>query len=275
MTVIEQLGTFTATQERVERGYVIDGETTETAALAALLATAPNTVTVGGYAIPRRDDECRVDETEVLNVWEGTAVYAFGGGSVETDGVSLSFEVSGQNVHLNTGIRGAYGSYVKESDPSIEAHEGLIGIVPPNTVEGVDVQVPQAAFTLSWTIPASQFTQAYEKSIAQLVGKVNSNAFRGYDPGELLISRLGANQEDVREDVRMSATFSVSENVTDDINLGNNVIIAGGKDGWDYLWVTYTDFVDAQGGLIVPKPLGAAVSRVYHRANYSALGAPS
>lgn len=277
MPVIEQLGTFTATQERVEHGYVIDGETTEAAALAALLAAAPTSVTVAGYAIPRRADECRVDETEVLNVWEGTAVYAVGGSTTE-EGNSFGFQVGGDVVHLTHGLKFGDKHYVKEAGQGGAAppdYKGAIGVVTGDggdRIEGVDIQAPKATFTLGRTLPPSTFTASYERTIARMVGKVNSDIYRGYSAGELLLVSVSANQPDAGEDVRVTAGYAVSENTSADIDLGNNVTITGGKEGWDYLWVNYAEILDAVTGIVVKRPVAAYVSRVYERTAFSALG---
>lgn len=271
MSVIEQLGTFTATQERVERGYVVDGEASEAAALSALLLSAPASILVGGFAIPRRDDECRVDETEVMNVWEGTAVYALGGATTDP-GDSFGFQVGGDTQHLTHGLKVGASHYVKTSTDAPD-YKGAIGVVSDDEgsrIEGVDIQAPKATFTIGRSISAGSFTSSYERTLARMVGKVNSDVYRGYSPGELLIVSLSADQPDAGEDVRINAGFAVSENTSANIDLGNGVTITGGKDGWDYLWVRYAEV--QENGLVVRRPKSAYVSRVYERTAYFALG---
>lgn len=272
MSVMEQLGTYSATRERVERGYVITDEATEDDAVAALLAQAPTSITIGGFAIPRRDDECRVDETEVLGVWEGTAVYATGGSSTKPAGDSFDFDVSGEVIHLTHGLKVGSSHYVKMS-AGAQDFKGAIGVISDDEghrIEGVDIQIPKASFTLGKTLPAATFDATYERALALLVGKVNSDTYRGYAAGELLMTRVSASQPDTDEDVRVSVSYAVSANESSDIDLGNGVTITGGKNGWDYLWVRYAEVLDA--GLVVRRPVSGYVSRVYERAAFAVVG---
>lgn len=135
-------------------------------------------------------------------------------------------------------------------------------------IHGCDIIVPQYQFseTYSWT--DTTFTPAYKTVLYQTTGKVNSDAFRDYQPGEVLF--LGAQFRRVANNLwEVRYHFQVSPNKTDLVigSIGGIV-----KKGWEYLWVQYEDDVDNNAHVMIRKPRAVYVEKVYETAEFVTLG---
>jgi len=265
MSVTELTGARTASEDRVQRSYVIDGEVGEDAARIALLAEAPTSVTIGGSVIPRQDGDAEVLETEVLDVFEGTVVWAKGGSAPGT-GDSFGFRIGGQQTHLTHSIA------TQDSVGGLD-YQGAMNVRPDGTVAGVDILVPAVTFTMTRTKTSAQLTPTYKRTLSLLVGKVNSDVFEGYQPGELLLSDVSGQQADTGEDIRLTFSFSALENKTGIVIVpgeGGDPDLTVDKKGHEYLWVQYADKL--AGGIVVQRPIAGFVEQVYEAAAYSGLG---
>jgi len=244
---------------------MIEGEVGEDDARIALLAEAPTTVTIGGASIPRQSEDAEVRETDVLNVFEGTVVWAKGSSASGT-GDSFGFRIGGQQTHLTNSIA------TQDSVGGLD-YQGAMNVQPDGSVAGVDILVPAVTFTMTRTKTSAQLTPTYKRTLSLLVGKVNSDVFEGYQPGELLLSDVSGQQADTGEDIRLTFSFSALENKT-----GIVIIPADGptpaqtvdKKGHEYLWVKYAEVLD--GGIVVQRPIAGFVEQVYETAAYSGLG---
>jgi hypothetical protein len=104
------------------------------------------------------------------------------------------------------------------------------------------------------------------KMFTALTGKVNSNPFMGFAPGEVLFEGASGSKQDAGIwDVTYK--FKASENVEQLGNVGG--IMVGAKRGWDYFWVQYMESADEN--TRTKQPMAAYVEVVYKEANFSPL----
>jgi hypothetical protein len=151
--------------------------------------------------------------------------------------------------------------------------QGAIG-VSADGVEGIDITIPVYHFAETHSKPNAQITGAYKGVLFNLTGKVNSDGFRGFAPGEVLFlgasgSKRGSGWGGAEADWEITYRFAASPNVT---GLSIGPINGINKKGWEYLWVRYSDQEDTAAKALVKRPIAAYVERVYHEGNFGALG---
>ena len=114
-------------------------------------------------------------------------------------------------------------------------------------------------------------TQSYKLTLMGLTGAVNSAAFRGFSPGEVLFMGASGARRGTDPDDRWEITykFAASPNQSG-MSVGG---ISGiQKRGWDYLWVQYGEDVDAAASVLIKKPIAVYVEQVYPFASFAGLG---
>jgi hypothetical protein len=143
--------------------------------------------------------------------------------------------------------------------------KGAIGVTT-DSVEGTDITIPVFNFAETHYVPTAAVTDGYKLALFNLTGKVNSAAFRGFQPGEVLF--LGASgSKRGKDDWEITFRFAASLNVA---GLGVGDIVGIDKKGWEYLWVRYADAEDEN--VLVKQPIAAYVEQVYQEADFSGLG---
>lgn len=128
----------------------------------------------------------------------------------------------------------------------------------------IDIVIPKLEFTITVAYAPQYLTIGVVQEFARKTGRTNSDAWLGFDPGELLF--LGAVGDGVIptvygqrvKPVQVQLKFAASENRTD-IQIG--IAKAIKKEGWEYLWVRYQRFEN--GGFDKPVAVHAYVDRVY------------
>ncbi len=248
-----------------ERQYVIrdsgGADITESQALAALIAGVPSTVS--GLSLATSD--CEVDEI-AKNIFVGTASYSSPSGSGENQEVgdfTITFDISGQQQRMMKSLS-TVNSYEHPLEPERNFSQA-IGVNSDGTIEGCDILIPTFTFTLHYTVDPADITESYVATLARTVGKVNSDAYKGFAAGELLLTRVSGQRRDL-EAWDLTFGFSVSENKT---GLEVFPITGIAKDGWDYLWVYYTT-VENQGTHVLEKrAANVYVERVYERVAFA------
>lgn len=148
---------------------------------------------------------------------------------------------------------------------------GAIGYDGEN-VNGVDITVP----VWNWTETRYYFdSDVNMNAYYALTGCVNSDVFKGYQPGEVLF--MGASGQkrgdswiiNPNNKWEVNFKFAASPNLTG-ISVGPITGIA--KKGWEYLWIQYGDDVDNTAKIRIKKPIAAYVEKVYDYAPFSVLG---
>lgn len=193
---------------------------------------------------------------------------------------SRSFDTGGATQHITQGIP-------SDTFPTGEHRFGTTALAAPNmfgaigvdgdSVQGVDIVVPQLTWTETYDVPAIYVTTAYIKSLSSLTGTVNSAAFRGFAAGEVLFTGASGSQQ--WDEDKGDGPWSLSYKFVASANQGPGktfpAITIGEienieKDGHDYLWVRYEDAVSSN--VLLKKPKFVYVNKVYRRTDFSQLG---
>lgn len=216
-------------------------------------------------------DTIAIDERIAQNVWRVIANYPHVDYNLqdgdENEIPEFSMDISGGTKHI-THSKETVASYSADESPAPD-YQRAINVSQENKVDGVDIVNCSFSFTEKHYYTDRKMSNDFKRTIASLVGKVNSVSFRQWEPGELLFmgatgSRRGKTAKDKWE---VTFRFAVSMNATD-ISISETITIPE-KKGWDYLWVKYADDVDKN--TLVKTIQAAYVERVYDYESFSPL----
>ena len=193
---------------------------------------------------------------------------------------SRSFDTSGGTQHITQAMPTAQFPTGEQrfwtGSPAAPNMNGAIG-VDGDTVQGVDIVVPQLQWTETYDVPHNYVTTAYIKKVSGLTGTVNDDSFREFASGEVLF--LGASGSQQWDSDKGDGPWNLSYKFVAAANQGNGktfpAITIGPingieKDGHDYLWVRYEDAVSSD--ILLKKPKFVYVNKVYRREDFSQLG---
>jgi hypothetical protein len=193
---------------------------------------------------------------------------------------SRSFDTGGATQHITQAIPSDTFPFGDQSfhtgSPAAPNMKGAIG-VDGDTVQGVDIVVPQLTWTETYDVPTLYVTTAYIKKVSQLTGTVNNAPFREFAEGEVLF--MGASGSQQWDLDKGDGPWSLSYKFVASANQGEGktfpAITIGDiedieKDGHDYLWVRYEDAVE--NSTLFKKPKFVYVDKVYRRGNFKDLG---
>jgi len=153
---------------------------------------------------------------------------------------------------------------------------GAIG-VDGDSVNGVDIIIPQLTWTESYDVPNQYVSTNYIKTVSSLTGTVNNAAFRTFAAGEVLFAGASGSQQ--WDSDKGDGPWNLSYKFIASPNQGSGktlpAITVGAvtnveKDGHDYLWVRYEDSV--ANDTLFKRPKFVYVNKVYRRADFSQLG---
>jgi hypothetical protein len=267
ITVQERLDSRPASigrQSNVDLHYQVMGTDDDQAAHDAVVTAAPTT-----YRNMVRET-ISLDPTDRADLWHATVRYVPPGGQKKdppaTGESSFSFDTGGGNQHVTQSLStsGRYG----QSGDSAPDFKGAIGVTS-DSVEGCDITVPVYQFSETHYLSDATVTAAYKATLFSLTGKTNNAAFKGCAIGECLF--LGASgSKRGTGDWEITFKFAASPNKTN-LVIGGNITVAS-KKGWEYLWIRYHDVVDDTVNMIVKRPCGAYVEKVYEEGSFSSLG---
>lgn len=183
---------------------------------------------------------------------------------------TVSFNCGGGTRHVTTAIKQTMAS--KSNAPTIYIGNGINWngqYGDGSEFAGVDVPSADLQETYTKVMKISSLTTAFRRKVAGLVGCVNANTFKGWEPGEVMF--LGCSFSGVdraRERVTVSFNFSIKPNEKnvklEDIPLGNVA-------GWDYVWTLKPKTTWSNKSLKTELQY-AFVAQVAPRKNFSALG---
>jgi len=192
---------------------------------------------------------------------------------------SRSFDTGGATQHITQGLSVGAGNTLdfEKRFPSNAANQsGAIG-VDGDTVAGVDVVVPQLAWTETYDVPNRYVTSDYIKKISGLTGATNDQPFRTFARGEVLFLGCSGSQE--WDSDRGDGPWSLSYKFLASANAGVGQYLPAlrigsitdiEKKGHEYLWVRYEDDVNAN--VLLRKPKAVYVNRVYREADFGTIG---
>jgi hypothetical protein len=176
---------------------------------------------------------------------------------------TFSFETTGGTQHITQSYQ-TLGRYAAESFTAPN-HKGAIGVTDRD-VTGCDVIAPQLGFTMSKTFDGT-ISIDFIKTLAGMTGRINSNPFLTFEPGEVLFEGASGSQRG-NESFDVSYKFKASPNVN---GLEVGEIQVEYKRGWDYFWVQYLEKEDTESKTTKKVPFAAFVEAVYQEADFSPL----
>lgn len=200
--------------------------------------------------------------------WRFTITFApDGGGDDGGDEQLLNFEVASETEHITQSI--ATVSRHVPSGKTAADFKQAIG-VEKDEAKGVDIVVPRLSFGWSVTKSKAVVTASYVRTLAALVGRVNSAPYLGFQTGELLFKGVSGSRSVGNKNWSLNFTFEASPNVTD-LEIGPDIKVAS-KDGYDYLWTSYELGEDDDADVVIPKPRQVNIEQVYKRVDFGPLG---
>lgn len=261
--VAERYASRTLAGDKARRGYRVTGTTDDAEARAAVLSTAPASVGL----LVRLTTDVQVVQTED-GIWDAEVTYQIPSGhAIEVGDSTFTFDIAGQAQRITQSLQtvsttpGSARDFKQAIGVNQDANGGL-------NVEGVDIQIPTYAFSETHILSDDTVDYPYRGTLFELAGTVNNADFKGLAAGECLMVGVSGHQ---RADADWELTFSFLclPNRTD-LVITDSITVAS-KDGWDYLWVLYEDFVDSLDGW-TRQAVAAYVERVYERQDFSQLG---
>lgn len=241
--------------------YWVFGTKSEVTAHDFTAAYNPPIRTIGSAKYRR--ESIRVEQ--VANAWDGreawdaTVVYRLISQNVK---VEYQGTTGNTTAHVNV-AKGVLGVYAKEGETAPNL-QGVIGF-DGQDIQGTDILIPQPEFSLSVEPINITEPNAFLRAISRIVGRVNSNTYLGFAPGELLFS--GADHSGATDrPFQVTYRFQCSPNLQN-INVGG--ITVPMKRGWDYLDVYYERQVDADAKVMIKRPRAVYVYRVYDYTHFS------
>ena len=179
----------------------------------------------------------------------------------ESLGAGWQFDTGGGTVHITQSITTISGT--RRGGGVATDFKNAIGVTK-DSVEGCDIFTP--GYEWSRTVARPVCTPAYIKTLAELTGTVNNDAWYHYDQGEVLF--LGASGQR-NDDGKWSITYKFSVRFNQgNIEVCDNLTVPS-KLGHEYLWVLYAE--EVQAGQVAPLPEAAYVEQVYEFKDFAAL----
>ena len=279
---VTQLRADKVSDRSAEISYLITGESSATAARAAMLAVAP----VSFNSLPKRTMDASVEEQESEdgsgNIdYLGRVPYGTGGGGsaadLELGDTRITLSTLGGSVHITQSLNTPHSFPANAHD-----YNGTIGVDGDNNVAGTDILTGGLDFTITKIVSSSSLTTAYLSNVLSLTTPnphTNNATFSHTDSdgravslstGECLFIGMTNSPRGNGED-ELRFQFKGSANLASALpNAGLGVIP---KDGWEHLWVQYEKAEQEQGGVkkIVTQPLAAYVEQVYPSGNFGLL----
>jgi hypothetical protein len=252
-----------------ELKYVIKGTDDEQEALTALGAAAGPTyagLTRKGWSVEP------VGDPTVSLLWDGTVRYGRYDTSPPAVGESsYSFDTGGGTTHITQGIAhvASYSAGIWKLCAPPD-HGGAIGVTH-DSVEGVDITIPDYHFSETHYIANAVVTPAYKAALFALTGKVNSDEFKGFAIGEVkFMGASGSQRGD--DDWEITFNYAASPNVADACANWPSAVkpaVPVPKKGWEDLWVEYRGAGDDDAKCVVQKPRAVHIEQVYYYASFA------
>jgi len=238
-----------------QRSYWIAEVSDANAVRAMVLAASPGAIITLTQTLYRQTKEISI-EAEAANHWIATVPY----GPSEVGSVKWGFDTQGGTVNIKAALE-----HMASYPDGAASHGGAIG-VHGDKADGVDIIIPALTLNVSYSWPKGIITLGQVKALARNTGKVNTDHFLTFEPGEVLfLGATGSDGTDAPADIAYQ--FACSENLQNKIIGGINVVE---KKGWHVAWVEFKDGDVASGKPIKP-PKAIHVERVYETINLQAL----
>ena len=228
--------------------YIVEGTEDDITACTTAYEFAPDEFS----EIPKKS--ASVAERLTENAWKIEVNYgsesksSSGDSGSEDDEATMNFDCSAGTKHMTQAIEQTcvYAGSGESKDSSDEASAVPIGWNGKDGSEseaaGVDVSIGELRETYTKTMSKSKVTgTSWKRKVAELVGKVNSGSFKGWNAGEVMF--LGCSYSAPSKGskkVSVSFHFAIRLNESKATVAGQNI---GSKKGFEYLWALTDDEV--------------------------------
>ena len=228
--------------------YIVEGTEDDITACTSAYEFAPDEFS----EIPKKS--ASVAERLTENAWKIEVNYgsesksSSGDSGSEDDEATMNFDCSAGTKHMTQAIEQTcvYAGSGESKDSSDEASAVPIGWNGKDGSEseaaGVDVSIGELRETYTKTMSKSKVTgTSWKRKVAELVGKVNSGSFKGWNAGEVMF--LGCSYSAPSKGskkVSVSFHFAIRLNESKATVAGQNV---GSVKGFEYLWALTDDEV--------------------------------
>ena len=127
---------------------------------------------------------------------------------------------------------------------------GAIGVKDDGSVEGVDVKWPSFSWSQTQNYSLATVNTNFKKMLAMYTNCVNSDTFRGYDPGEVMFDGVSGSLQTRYNKVtnaptqywKLTFSFSVKRNRQEQFGSAEFLRI-----GWEHRWMKWRKVVGANG----------------------------
>ena len=228
--------------------YIVEGTEDDITACTSAYEFTPDEFS----EIPKKS--ASVAERLTENAWKIEVNYgsesksSSGDSGSEDDEATMNFDCSAGTKHMTQAIEQTcvYAGSGESKDSSDEASAVPIGWNGKDGSEseaaGVDVSIGELRETYTKTMSKSKVTgTSWKRKVAELVGKVNSGSFKGWNAGEVMF--LGCSYSAPSKGskkVSVSFHFAIRLNESKATVAGQNI---GSKKGFEYLWALTDDEV--------------------------------
>lgn len=255
-----------------ELTYVVLDAADEEAALDAVRAKAAasyRNVPLSYVEISTRDNDTTF---HVRAVYEYATGSGGGGSSDDDDTPTMSFDCGGGQRHVTTALyQTHYGNHSAYNDIKLIGWNGKTG--SDMQVAGVDVPTAQPRLVFSKYISYNEATDTrYMRNSCALVGYVNRDKFKGWNPGEVMFlgNSFGTALKHVNK-VQIQFNFAIQLAETKKIRLaGSSAETTITKKGFEYVWIIPK--TDVKNGMPVIEIDDFFVAGVIEARDFSALG---
>lgn len=223
-------------------------------AMSAALAASPAVMGEAKRTSVRFDGFDADKNAEITVVYEDDS---------EDEEATMSFDCGGGTKHLTHSIEQKIVKGDVDAGGAINWN-GKYG--DEMQINGIDVPTAQLRETYTKKMKVSRLTTSFKRKVANLVGKVNSGTFKGWNPGEVMFLGMSYAAPE-KKSTRVQVTFNFSIQVNETANIAG---VSVKKNGFDYAWAIQGAKADGTTTKIEPKAV--YVDKVCEMASFSALG---
>lgn len=236
-----------------------------TDAIADVRAVCPASMFVGGALL--RIETLDGHET-APEVWDVDVNYSLW--ALNENDWSYSFDFTGGTQHI-TSAKEHIADIVDagEAEGNYQ-HGGLINVDKDGNVHGLDMVIPVAKFHIQFAMPAILVTDAYKRTLLQLIGKTNNALYKGALKGELLLTGVQGKLSKRNPEVFDISYQWAFEQDAPEFTIGT--LPTTHKEGWHYVWTETEQITSPAGGRLTSKLRAYHVERIYDYADFSLLG---
>ena len=248
----------------VEVPYIVFEAADEEEALSAVHENAPSEWS--GVPLEAIEIESRENATtyKVSAIYKRKAASTSTASDDDEGDATVSFDCGGGVKHLTHSLSQELVFGTKKAGGAI-GWNGKSG--SEMEIAGVDIPTAQLRETYTKVMRLSKITTSFKRTVASLVGKVNSGSFKGWNAGEVLFLGMSYSSP-ARKSTKVTVTFNfaIQLNESDAKVCGKSI----SKKGFEYVWALSK--TSAEDGIPKAEVEAIYVDQVCETASFSVLG---